>query len=68
MRYAIAAILLVYGLICLVWPGRTLQFLQGGWSRTVSEGYWSGSILALRVIGLLILIGVPGIFLLGYVR
>jgi len=68
MRYAIAAILLLYGLACLIWPAKVLHFLQGGWRKSVSEGYWKGSIVALRLIGLLILAGVPALFLLGYVR
>lgn len=68
MPYAAAAIVLIYGLLCLIWPARVFQFLQGGFRKTASEGYRNGSVLVLRLTGLLILIGVPTLFLLGYAR
>ena len=66
MRYAAAAIILVYGLVCLIWPAHVFRFTQGGFRNTVSEGYVRGSLIALRLVGLTILIGVPALFLAGY--
>ena len=66
MRYAAAAIILVYALVCLVWPAHVFRFTQGGFRNTVSDGYVRGSLIALRLIGLLVLIGIPALFLTGY--
>jgi len=68
MRYAAAAIVLVYALACLLWPAHVFRLTQGGFRHTVSDGYVRGSLIALRLVGLLILIGVPALFLAGYVR
>lgn len=67
MRYAIAAVLMLYALLCLLWPGHVFRFFQGGFSQTVSAGYIRGSAIALRLLGAALLIAVPALFLLGYV-
>lgn len=66
MRYAAAAIILVYGLVCLLWPGHVFRFTQGRLHPTLSGSYVRGSQLVLRLVGLAILIGVPALFLTGY--
>lgn len=66
MRYAAAAIILVYGLVSLLWPAQVFRFLQGGMRHTLSEGYVRGSQIVLRLVGLAILIGVPTLFLTGF--
>ena len=68
MNYAVAAILMLYGLVCLAWPARVFRGFQGGFSATVSPGYVRGSILVIRLIGLVILIGTPLLVLLGLDR
>ncbi len=66
MRYAAAAIILLYGLVCLLWPQHVFRFTQGGFRHTVSDSYVRGSHIVLRLVGLAILIGVPTLFLAGY--
>lgn len=66
MRYAAAAIILVYGLVCLLWPAHVFGFLQGRMRHSLSDTYIRGSQIVLRIFGLLILVGVPAIFLTGY--
>jgi hypothetical protein len=66
MRYAAAAIILSYGLVCLLWPAHVLRFTQGRLRHTLSEGYVRGSQIVLRLVGLAILVGVPALFLTGY--
>jgi hypothetical protein len=66
MRYAIAAILMAYALICLIWPAHVFRAFQGGFAGTVSEGYVRGSAIVIRLVGLGLLVGVPALFLLGY--
>jgi hypothetical protein len=68
MRYAAAAILLIYGLACLIWPGKVFHAMQGGFRTTVSDSYVKGSILVIRLVGGAILIGVPCLFLFGPAR
>jgi len=66
MRYAFAAIIMVYGLLCLLWPRHVFRAFQGGFASTVSQGYVRGSAIVIRLLGGAILIGVPALFLLGY--
>lgn len=66
MRYAAAAILMLYALICLIWPGHVFRAFQGGFAHTVSAGYIRGSQVVIRLLGLGLLIGVPALFWLGY--
>lgn len=66
MRYVFAAILLVYGLACLLWPERVFRLLHGNYAKTLREGYVRGSAVALRLVGLVILVAVPAAFLLGW--
>ncbi|HST37541.1 MAG TPA: hypothetical protein VLK25_13055 [Allosphingosinicella sp.] len=68
MTYAIAAILMLYALLCLVWPRHVFAAFQGGFARTVSAGYVRGSAIAIRLLGLALLIGVPALFILGYAK
>ncbi len=68
MKYAVAAILMLYGLVCLVWPAQVFRGFQGGFSARVSPGYVRGSGLVIRLIGLAMLIGTPLLFLLGLDR
>jgi hypothetical protein len=66
MRYAVAAIIMVYALLCLIWPRHVFHAFQGGFSHTVSDGYVRGSVIVIRLLGAAILIGVPALFLVGY--
>lgn len=66
MVYAIAAILMLYALICLIWPGHVFRAFQGGFARTLPAGYVRGSAIAIRLLGLGLLIGVPTMFWFGH--
>jgi len=68
MRYAIAAILLLYAALCLIWPGHVFRALQGRLANTMPAGYVRGSTLVIRLLGGAIIIAVPALFLLGYVE
>ena len=68
MVYAVAAVLMLYALLCLLWPGHVFRAFQGGFAHTVSPGYVRGSTIVIRLLGLALLIGVPALFLLGYAR
>ena len=66
MRYAIAAILLIYAALCLIWPGHVFRALQGRVANTMPAGYVRGSTIVIRLLGAAIIIAVPAIYLLGY--
>lgn len=68
MRYAIAAILMIYALLCLIWPAHVFAALQGGFARALPAGYVRGSAIVIRLLGAALLIAVPALFLFGYVR
>jgi len=65
MSYAIAAILMLYGLVCLLWPRPVFLALQGGLAKGLPGGYIDFSAWVIRLLGLAIVIAVPAIFLLG---
>ena len=66
MRYAIAAILLFYALLCLIWPGHVFRALQGRIANTMPPGYVRGSTFVIRLLGAAIIVAVPILYLLGY--
>lgn len=68
MRYAVAAILLAFGLACLLWPARVLRAVQGNASDVLAPVYLRVSTMILRVLGFALLVAVPALFLLGYAR
>ena len=68
MIYALAAILMLYALICVIWPDHVFRAFQGGFAHTVSAGYIRGSAIVIRLIGLGLLVGLPALFLLGYIK
>ena len=68
MRYAIAAILLLYAALCLIWPGHVFRALQGRMANTMPAGYARGSTLVIRLLGAAIVVAVPALYLLGYAQ
>lgn len=65
MKYAIAAILMLYALVCLLWPRHVFFAFQGGFAKRLPGGYIGFSTWVIRLLGLAIMIAVPAIFLLG---